>query len=168
LPIISNQLTSGVGGVYAPAHGVASGGEALFSENFATLWNDNVLTVLDVDAFNDTYWNDQDNAAFAQNVAEWVATATVPIPAAAWLFGSGLIGLVGMARRKAAKKASARGCTRRRLVARFPNRVFSATHRTLHPCAVMPLLSAGSLISLAILEKAKRPESVESRCGAVV
>ena len=36
------------------------------------------------------------------------------------------------------KKASAHGCTRRRLVARFPNRVFSATHRTLRPCTVMP------------------------------
>jgi len=29
------------------------------------------------------------------------ALATVPVPAAAWLFGSGLIGLVGVARRKA-------------------------------------------------------------------
>jgi len=31
-----------------------------------------------------------------------VATSTVPIPAAAWLFASGLIGLVGFARRKKA------------------------------------------------------------------
>jgi len=29
-----------------------------------------------------------------------VDTAVVPIPAAAWLFGSGLLGLVGIARRK--------------------------------------------------------------------
>ena len=29
-----------------------------------------------------------------------VQVSTVPIPAAAWLFGSGLIGLVGLARRK--------------------------------------------------------------------
>jgi len=28
--------------------------------------------------------------------------STVPVPAAAWLFGSGLIGLVGLARRKKA------------------------------------------------------------------
>jgi len=42
---------------------------------------------------------------------------------------------------KAHKKASARGCTRRRLVASFPKRVFLATHRTLHPCAVVTLLS---------------------------
>ena len=33
----------------------------------------------------------------------WTATSTaVPVPAAVWLFGSGLIGLVGMARRKKA------------------------------------------------------------------
>ena len=31
-----------------------------------------------------------------------VAVSDVPVPAAAWLFGSGLIGLVGMARRKTA------------------------------------------------------------------
>jgi hypothetical protein len=30
------------------------------------------------------------------------STAAVPIPAAAWLFGSGLLGLAGMARRKKA------------------------------------------------------------------
>jgi len=30
------------------------------------------------------------------------AASTVPVPAAAWLFGSGLLGLIGMARRKAA------------------------------------------------------------------
>jgi hypothetical protein len=29
-------------------------------------------------------------------------TTVVPVPAAAWLFGSGLLGLVGVARRKAA------------------------------------------------------------------
>ena len=32
--------------------------------------------------------------------SEWVQAATVPMPAAAWLFGSGLIGLIGIARRK--------------------------------------------------------------------
>ena len=32
----------------------------------------------------------------------WTATRVVPVPAAVWLFGSGLIGLVGMARRKKA------------------------------------------------------------------
>ena len=30
-----------------------------------------------------------------------VRTSVVPVPAAVWLFGSGLIGLIGVARRKA-------------------------------------------------------------------
>jgi hypothetical protein len=34
--------------------------------------------------------------------AVWTVSAEVPIPAAAWLFGSGLIGLLGIARRKKA------------------------------------------------------------------
>jgi len=29
-----------------------------------------------------------------------ITTSVVPVPAAAWLFGSGLLGLVGVARRK--------------------------------------------------------------------
>ena len=32
----------------------------------------------------------------------FIATTAIPLPAAAWLFGSGLIGLVGIARRKKA------------------------------------------------------------------
>lgn len=39
------------------------------------------------------------NAAFDLNPAPTLAAA-VPIPAAAWLFGSGLVGLAGIARRK--------------------------------------------------------------------
>ena len=39
------------------------------------------------------------NANFNLNTA---ATSAVPVPAAVWLFGSGLLGLVGVARRKAA------------------------------------------------------------------
>ena len=34
-----------------------------------------------------------------------VGLATVPVPAAVWLFGSGLLGLVGVARRKASRDA---------------------------------------------------------------
>ena len=38
-----------------------------------------------------------------KTASQWTYTATVvPIPAAAWLFGSGLLGLVGIARRKKA------------------------------------------------------------------
>lgn len=39
---------------------------------------------------------------YFDNVSVTVDVSAVPVPAAAWLFGSGLIGLVGMARRKKA------------------------------------------------------------------
>lgn len=39
-------------------------------------------------------------AAILNHASYLVRTAAVPIPAAIWLFGSGLLGLVGMARRK--------------------------------------------------------------------
>ena len=37
-----------------------------------------------------------------QVYAVWSPSAVVPVPAAVWLFGSGLLGLIGMARRKKA------------------------------------------------------------------
>lgn len=44
-----------------------------------------------------------DNVSFTADVLN--PPSAVPVPAAAWLFGSGLLGLVGVARRKAAVKA---------------------------------------------------------------
>jgi len=34
------------------------------------------------------------------DITQMTVTSVVPIPAAAWLFGSGLLGLIGIARRK--------------------------------------------------------------------
>ena len=50
---------------------------------------------------------DEDSAGFVGQYTEFdfgvsVATSAVPVPAAVWLFGSGLLGLVGVARRKKA------------------------------------------------------------------
>ena len=47
-------------------------------------------------AFSGNYWN------FEGTWHTYEEVSAVPVPAAAWLFGSGLIGLVGLARRKAA------------------------------------------------------------------
>jgi hypothetical protein len=43
--------------------------------------------------------------AFLKNNVEWslqgtYALSSVPVPAAAWLFGSGLVGIAGFARRR--------------------------------------------------------------------
>ena len=43
---------------------------------------------------------DDPNIAVSLSMAGDLNSAVVPIPAAVWLFGSGLMGLVGVARRK--------------------------------------------------------------------
>lgn len=46
-----------------------------------------------------SYWNQID---YTDMMASYTVTTAVPVPAAAWLLGSGLLGLMGVARRKAA------------------------------------------------------------------
>ena len=50
-------------------------------------------------SFNSNFTSFDD---FDQMFGDWRTEVVVPVPAAAWLFGSGLLGLVGLARRKAA------------------------------------------------------------------
>ena len=89
--IVANALTAGVSTIDLVFGGTAVGGTALFDQNFATLWGSNVLTVLDVNVFDDVYWNNNDNSIFAQNVAQWICP--VPLPGTFWLLGLGLTGL---------------------------------------------------------------------------
>ena len=59
-------------------------------------------TFIDPDSLNQTLrisWTDSLNGA---GFGAEAVFSPVPIPAAVWLFGSGLLGLVGMARRKKA------------------------------------------------------------------
>ncbi len=102
--VSTNELVDGVNQVYLPTGGlVASGGEALFDYNFATLWGDNVVTILDVNVFSDNYWSALDNAAFATNIANWLAAepATVPETGTLLLMVAGLLLLAGARKEKA-------------------------------------------------------------------
>jgi len=56
-----------------------------------------------LEIWSNGYWNDfRGETTPALYVIEYEAVNAVPVPAAIWLFGSGLIGLAGMARRKKA------------------------------------------------------------------
>jgi hypothetical protein len=70
------ELTDGVDGVPLASAGIASGGVALFDQNWATLWGDNVLTLLDGDAFATVRFN-QGVEPFATNVVNWLAVPNV-------------------------------------------------------------------------------------------
>lgn len=98
-PAVANDLTDGVTSLLMQAVGTAvgGGGTALFGTNFATLWGDNLLTVLDGQVFT------QFGApAFRDNVSAWLdesAATSVPAPASLALLLAGIVG-VGMARRR--------------------------------------------------------------------
>ena len=74
----------------------------------------NGLPILTDSALLTTYFNDYvitsdgfiepavDFDAFGNAVRDKILTEVVPVPAAVWLFGSGLLGLIGIARRKKA------------------------------------------------------------------
>jgi hypothetical protein len=59
----------------------------------------NTLTAT-TDAFGEVAWIQKQLAFIASEDSGVLPPSEVPVPAAAWLFGSGLLGLVGLARRK--------------------------------------------------------------------
>jgi hypothetical protein len=65
-----------------------------FQTDYSFLTDENILGT-SFDHFN--------NKSFTAFGYEVVATGAVPVPAAVWLFGSGLLGLIGVARRRANK-----------------------------------------------------------------
>jgi len=104
--IYSHALTSGVSSVNLPVSGLSTvtGGTALFDQNWATLWgtNQNVLTLLDINVMSNAFWNNADNAQFAQNVADWLGTPSASVPEAGStvaLLGLALVGFAALRRR---------------------------------------------------------------------
>ena len=88
-------ITDGYQGTLVSGGQVGSAFGGFFGNGYFEVWNVDLLpTATPHSGFNvDTVLN-----TAGGNFAQYVAP--VPIPAAAWLFGSGLIGLVGVARRK--------------------------------------------------------------------
>lgn len=106
---LSHELTDGVATVNVPAGSAGGGGgTSLFSGRFANLWgaSQNVLTVQDLNIFQNSYIGREDNSRFGQNVAAWISAENitpVPLPAALpfLLTGLGALGLLARRRRRA-------------------------------------------------------------------
>lgn len=101
-----DPLTSGVTSVLLQGAATVNGGTALFTPNWATLWGDNLLTVLDVNALTAS-----PGPAFRDNIASWLgasqATAPVPEPAS-WAMMMLGFGLAGFAMRRRSVRTTLR------------------------------------------------------------
>lgn len=76
---------------------------ALTYDNVAKTWSLDYSAVVpdgDPSGFGGTAYDLHLEGTFTGDITSVIAPAAVPVPAAVWLFGSGLVGLVGVARRK--------------------------------------------------------------------
>lgn len=106
-PSSGNSIVSGVASVQNICGStLASTGnpDMLFSNGFAAIYrigSGEALVISDSNWNDDSYISRENNAVFAHNVVTWIGSppAVVPVPAAAWLLGSGLVGLIGFSRK---------------------------------------------------------------------
>jgi hypothetical protein len=116
----TSALTAGVATLNMACGGYAVGGTPLFDYNVATLWGaqQNVLTVLDANVFDDRYIGVGDGMQFRENVVEWIGgapgtvaparpvTLATPEPSTVALLGGGLLALGGFVRRRRGESTS--------------------------------------------------------------
>jgi hypothetical protein len=100
--VVTDGITAGSPTLSTIGDGTAVGGLSLYSENVVTQWGaGNVVSLLSVNVQQDGSGND----AFDNNLAIWLAaggggTQTTPEPGTLVMFGSGILGLFGILRRK--------------------------------------------------------------------
>lgn len=75
--VYAHDLTTSVASIDPIAGSTANGGISLFAHAVATLWGstNNVLVMLDSNAWDDNYIGHADNRRYAQNVANWIAAS---------------------------------------------------------------------------------------------
>lgn len=97
--VVLNDITINQALLYTIADGIANGGTSLYSENVLTMWGDNAVSLLSINVIDDSYG--YNNAAFQQNIANWLAgSAVVPEPGTLLMLGTGVAGLAAFLRRK--------------------------------------------------------------------
>lgn len=109
-PTSGNSIVSGVASVQNICGSTltsAGNPDMLFSNGLAAIYrigSGEALVILDSNWNDDSYISNANNAIFAHNVVTWIGAspAVVPVPAAAWLLGSGLIGLIGFSHKRKA------------------------------------------------------------------
>ena len=92
------------GTAFGSFNGLAASGPTLVGSLSFTGMADgtSLLTMFDNDFPVGSWFSTSGNPIAMNYTGSSVIVSAVPVPAAAWLFGSGLLGLVGMARRKEA------------------------------------------------------------------